>query len=266
MNIIPYKKVKDRIINLWHYDEGNPKTDKNRTAIIWIHGGGWRATDPGYFGDNYYYFTKKNAVCFSVDYRLIPNEIDEYCNFLEDCINDCFDAIEYVRKNSYEYGIDPQKIVVIGESAGGHLALCTATDVVNKFNVRAIPNMVIAYNPVTNIVGKWGESACKLERSLNVEEFMKRNNRLLSMCPDSNIIKSGIPLLLLTGLDDKVVHPGDVLSFYRRYKEAGNESEIVFYPNTAHAFALPNYYKGGLESLYDSLDKIVKFMKVYGFL
>lgn len=266
MDIIRYKKTENGYVNLWRYDEGDPKTDKDRTAMIWIHGGGWHSTDPGIFGSNYSYFTKLNAVCFGVEYRLAPEESDVNCRFLERCIRDCLDAIDYVRDNCGNYGVSPKKLVVIGESAGGHLALCTVTDVAHRFGAKRFPALAVAFDPVTDVTGKWGDAACRLDKNLSCEEFLERYNRLREMSPADNIVKNGVPLLLLTGIEDKVVHPGEVMSFFRKYQEAGNEAEAVFYPDTVHAFALPDYYKNGLSSLEDSLRRIADFMKKYGFL
>ena len=46
---------------------------------------------------------------------------------IRDCVDDCEDAIRYIRKNADALGVDPRKICVIGDSAGGHLAACLGT-------------------------------------------------------------------------------------------------------------------------------------------
>ncbi len=256
------KKIyKQNDISLWIYDKGNPKSEKNRPAVIWIHGGGWNSADPGSFGDGYDFYLSKGAVCFGIDYRLVPDgEPDADCVYIKRCIADCVNAVAHIRENADLFGIDPQKITVIGESAGGHLALCTVTGVGREFGKDFLPNACIAYNPVTEMIGKWADCASKVEDGLSTEAFYKRHDIIRRLSPANNITASGVPLLLLTGIDDKVVFPGDVIEFCKRYRDAGNPAEIVLYPNTTHAFALPYYYQYGLDSRDASL------LKSYGFL
>lgn len=268
MEKIPFKNVDNKDLNLWLYDEGNPKTEKNRIAMVWIHGGGWYSGSPDYFGDNYEYFTKQGIVCFGVEYRLVlKNENDPYASRLCGAIEDCIDSVLFVKKNSDYFGIDKDKIIIVGESAGGHLALCFATDIINNKNKAAIPRAVIAYNPVIETIARWSTSTGKTEGiSFDTECFYKRYNILKSISPSHNIVKNNIPLLLLTGIDDKCVFPGEVVDFCDRYNKAGNEAEIELYPSTSHAFALPFWYDNDRISLNKSLNRIDEFLKKYKFL
>lgn len=265
MEKIVFKTLNNENFKLWIYDNGNPKTDKNRTAMIWIHGGGWSRGEPGYFGDNYDYFAKMGMVCFGVEYRLVSTvENDPMATKLRGAIEDCVDAVLFVKTNADKFGINPDNIVIVGESAGGHLALCFATEIVNRFNKDAIPNAVIAYNPVVETVAKWSTSTGNTDNIFFDEDtFKMRYNLLKSISPSHNIIKSSVPLLLLTGIEDNVVYPGEVVDFYERYKAVGNPADIVLYPNTTHAFALPFYYDRGMEIRDKSFLKIEEFLKSY---
>lgn len=262
MKKIPFKNVSGEIVNIWYYDDV-PYTEEKHACMIWIHGGGWHITDPSIFGDNYSYFTKRGIVCFSVEYRLIGNTEDLECKALKNCIDDCCDAIKFVRENADEFNIDKNRIIVVGESAGGHLALCSATGIVKNYGTDSVPNMVVTYNPVTCLTSSWAYNVCNIRRSLNSEEFLSMSNTVRKLCPYSNVESNNIPLLLLTGLDDKVTYPGTVYDFYLKYKEAGNSAEIVLYEKTEHAFALPEYYTLGSESREDSFKRIVDFIRKY---
>lgn len=261
-----FKTVSNQNLNLWIYDNGNAKTDKNRTAMIWIHGGGWERGNPDYFGNDYDYFTELGIVCFGVEYRL--KAIDESHiphAHIKGAIEDCIDSVVYVREKADEFGIDPNKIIVVGESAGGHLALCLITNVINGSNTTAIPNLVVVYNPVVETVAHWSYIGGKYE-GVSAEEFFERYKILKGVSPIHNIIKNDIPLLLLTGIDDRVVYPGEVMDFYERYIAVGNSAEIEFYANTTHAFALPAWYDKGMESRDKSLEAIQGFMKKHKYL
>lgn len=268
MEKVCFKTFDNENLDLWVYDSEKPENNKKRTAMIWIHGGGWTGGSPDYFGDDYDYFTKQGIVCFGVEYRLVSgkeNDID--AKRLQGAVEDCADAVVFVRKNAEKFGVDPEKVVVVGESAGGHLALCMATDIVNKFDKSAIPNAVVAYNPVIETVARWSQYAARYEGvSFSVDEFKKRYGILKGLSPYHNITKNDIPLLLLTGIDDRVVFPGEVMDFYERYIIAGNEARVEFYPNTTHAFALPFWYDNDRVSLNESLEIIDEFLQKHNYL
>ncbi len=268
MEKIFFKTVDNENLNLWVYDEGNPLKDKERSALIWIHGGGWNSGSPDYFGDDYDYFTKLGAVCFGVEYRLVSKtENDPQAVRLQGAFSDCIDAIMFIKQNANKFGVSADKIVVIGESAGGHLALCTATSVINRFNKEAVPNAVVAINPVLRTIDRWSESAARIEGlSLGVDEFYNRYKILKEVSPSDNIEKNNIPLLLLTGIDDKCVYPGEVVDFFERYIACGNKADIELYPNTGHAFTLPFWYDNDRISLNKALNKMEKFLYDLGYI
>lgn len=102
---------------------------KNRPAIIWIHGGGLSygsKDDPNDFDTIYSKeFAKKGYVSVNINYRLTPN-IDSgetWNSSMKNAMEDVVSSIEWVRANSKQYGIDKNKIILAGYSAGAELAL-----------------------------------------------------------------------------------------------------------------------------------------------
>jgi hypothetical protein len=65
-----------------------------RTALVWIHGGGWERGEPEIFLAHSYYFASRGAVSFNVEYRLIGNN----SSILTDCMADVKSAMRYIRK------------------------------------------------------------------------------------------------------------------------------------------------------------------------
>ena len=88
-------------------------------AVVYIHGGGWRAGDRKV--KRILFPMEREYVVISIDYRLTTEAI------FPAQIHDCKGAIRWVRAHAAEYGIDPERIGVLGTSAGAHLASLVGT-------------------------------------------------------------------------------------------------------------------------------------------
>ena len=92
------------------------KTKTKRTAIIIIHGGGWRSGNRTQHYPLAQHLADLGYVCFTPEYRLSTKALYPAAIF------DLKTAIRWVRKNVKKYDIDTTKITVLGFSAGGELA------------------------------------------------------------------------------------------------------------------------------------------------
>jgi acetyl esterase len=111
------------------YDVFAPKGAKNLPCIIIIHGGGWSSNNEDIMRGLARELTKGNRyVVFSVDYRWI-NKLDGEAQptYMHQLIEDVFGAIAHIQEHAKEYGGDPTRIAVTGDSAGGHLSEAAAT-------------------------------------------------------------------------------------------------------------------------------------------
>ena len=95
----------------------------NTPLVIFIHGGGWsigdKATGTGAKAD---YFTMHGAAFASINYRLVPNVTPA------DQASDVAAAIANLRKKSAALGFDPDQVILMGHSAGAHLAALVSSD------------------------------------------------------------------------------------------------------------------------------------------
>lgn len=104
-------------VGLWRYYTRKSERNTKRPALVFFHGGGWIGGSV-YTVENFCKLLAElaDAVVFNVDYSLAPEK--PYPNGL----NDNYYAVKHVYDNAETYGIDPNKICVGGDSAGGNYA------------------------------------------------------------------------------------------------------------------------------------------------
>lgn len=105
------------------YDVFSPKGARNLPVIVIVHGGGWTLNDEDIMRGLARELTKGALfVAVSIDYRWAgKGDGDAVSNTMADLIGDVFGAIAHVAEHAAEYGGDPTRIGLTGDSAGGHL-------------------------------------------------------------------------------------------------------------------------------------------------
>jgi acetyl esterase/lipase len=96
-------------------------------AIIFFHGGSWQGGNLTQFRAACRHFAERGLVAVTAEYRMHPKGTPDFNESGESrkrvCITDAKSAIRWLKTKAAEFGIDPQKIIVGGGSAGGHLAV-----------------------------------------------------------------------------------------------------------------------------------------------
>lgn len=107
------------------------KVFKNGAPIfVNIHGGGWNGGDRYHVGGDWARRMNEMGIAVAtISYTFAEEGQTDVSN----CIIDCKDAMRFLAKNAKQYGIDAEKIIVSGHSAGGHLSLMTALAPNDKF-------------------------------------------------------------------------------------------------------------------------------------
>jgi len=115
---IPYNSVHERQV----LDVYSPHDAKNLPVVFWIHGGGWQTGDKSSVQRKPTAFTEKGFVFVSTNYRLLPS-VDMGTN-----VRDIAKSIHWVHDHIAEYGGDPDRLFVMGHSAGAQLAALVCID------------------------------------------------------------------------------------------------------------------------------------------
>ena len=228
--------------DVWRPPGGGPAGEadaaKGRPAVIVVHGGGWRSGERGDFPRWNAWLASKGYVVFDIDYRLSPPPS------WRDAPADVRCAVGWVKENAARYGVDPERVALMGRSAGGHLALLTAytqgsaptpgCDARNLHDTGVAA--AVAFYPPTDLarlssLGYLGG----MDRFIGgTQDAIPERYRLLS--PVLRVDPRAPPTFLAHGGDDQIVPPGQSELLADRLREAGVPHRLVELPWANHTF------------------------------
>lgn len=224
---VTYKQISDRELKLHVFEPDGHKSSDRRSAFVIFHGGGWTGGSPRRTYPFAEYFRKLGMVAISVEYRLLRKN----CGVtVFDCVRDGRSAVRYVRQHAEELGVDPQKIIGAGCSAGGHVAAATALfdgidDPSDDVGVSSVPNAVVLYYPVidTSARGYGQHKIGALWKQLSPVDHVRSN------LP---------PTLHFHGTSDTVTPYAGAVEFHRKMERSGNVCELVSHEGGVHGHVI----------------------------
>ena len=138
-------------------------------------------------------------------------------------LQDAQRAVSLVRSNAAEWGIDPQRIGMVGFSAGGHLAIATAT----SFEKRT-------YQPIDDI----DKASCRPDFAIAAYSGYLKAKDKDELAPGLHIPAGTPPIFLAHGGDDIISPPEHSVVMYLALKRAGIPAELHIYATAAHDFGV----------------------------
>jgi sialidase-1 len=226
---LTYKQTEQGDLNLHlFYPEGH-KAGINRPVVIFFFGGGWAGGTPAQFYQQCAYYASHGIVAISADYRVIK----KHKTTPFQCVEDGKSAIRWVRANANKLGIDPNKIIAGGGSAGGHVAACTALIEgyeVGDTSISSKPNALVLFNPVLDTTKK-GYGA----------EKVKGKETVIS--PNHHIKKNLPPCIVFHGTADRTVPFSNATDFVSQMKEAGNNCKLIPIKGVEHGFFNGSFFR-----------------------
>lgn len=205
-------------------------------AVILVHGGGWTAGDKsggprkGYMAPMHGALEHAGFAWFSINYRLAPK------HRWPACFDDLQTAIRWVKAHAAEFKGDPQRIVLVGHSAGGQLVTLTAT----RSNADTRVQAVVGFAPVTDfeqdLAARGGKLGVGLQHLLDKPEKVTPDvlAQLRAMSPVNRVRAGQPPVLLLHGDADKSVALAQSISYQRKLKSVGVPCDLVTLPGAPH--------------------------------
>ena len=252
-----YKRVDSTDLKAYIFNPPKHESGSNRAAIVFFFGGGWRGGTPAQFVPQCEYLASRGMVAITVDYRVF-NRQGVLAN---KCVQDAKSAIRWMRENASRLGIDPQKIVAAGGSAGGHLAASTATlpehnDSQDDLSISAIPSATALFNPAVILASVPGKYEIPAQRMQALEKRLGAPPQ--SMSPYHHIQGNIGPSIIFHGTADKTVDFRSVQWFQEKMEEQGNSCVLVGYEGEGHGFFnFGRKNNGPFQSTMEHLDKFL---------
>jgi acetyl esterase/lipase len=196
------------------------KPGQKRAAILMWFGGGFTSGTPAQFHSKAEYLASRGMVAFTPEYRIKSLHKTEPDKSFEDAKS----AVRWVRTNAEALGVDPNRIVGSGGSAGGTCALITAYSdhFESESESRAVsskPNALVLFNPAVILPdGPRSGETLALEHLLGTWK----------------LTKGGPPMILLFGSEDKWLLNSREMA--KQLVAMGNRADLYVAPGVQHGF------------------------------
>lgn len=224
---VEYKNIGRYSRELRVFEPAGHKPGDKRPCFLAIHGGGWTAGTADVVYCVADHFAKKGWLGVSMQYRL---QQAARGTTVFDSVKDVRSAVRYLRAHAAELGIDPNRIVTGGRSAGGHLAIAAAIfDGVDEadedINVSCIPNAVICYSAALDL------SEQGFGRSIVGERWRE-------LSPLHHVRAGLPPTLVLHGIRDTITPVVGAKSFAEAMTKSGNKCELILNERGNHSYMM----------------------------
>lgn len=242
------------------YDVFSPKGAKNLPCIIIIHGGGWATNTEDIMRGLSRELTKDGKfVVFSIDYRWAQKlDGDATNNTMANILEDVFGAIAHIMEHAAEYGGDPTRIGLTGDSAGGHLSAAASlmpnmigkggfgkTPGVFEFMPSYLPKnktleqvreaMMVSIKAAAPSYGVFGADMLQhYSADPAADETWKAAVAPLNHIPKAS--ERAVPQYLTRGTQDFLIKDDMVKSFVDALVKAGQRVQYVQVGGAGHAF------------------------------
>lgn len=261
---VPYGRAGDTalLMDVWLPP---PAVPRPVPAALCIHGGGWEggSRTAEYWVNIATRLAREGFAVFSIDYRLVkrPAPGGRAENAWPAAYDDCQRAVRFLRRHAADYGIDPDRMAAIGDSAGGHLvSLLGTTDTRDNSD----PELAAFSSRVNAVVDIFGPADLTVPLpDINIFGITPRELADNFTGPDPAAKRAASPrfhiddrtppVLILHGTDDAVVPISQSREFHRALTAAGRDATLVELPGAGHGF-------GGADAA-KALEEILRFLR-----
>jgi alpha-L-fucosidase 2 len=248
------KKSRTGLLKNLAFDEGTglsldawiPASSVPKAAVVLVHGGGWEAGDKvTYITPLFEPLAQAGFAWFSIDYRLTPAV--EHPAQLDDLRR----AVAYVRGHATEFGIDPKRLILVGESASGQMVAQIATE------DRALSSVVSFYGVYDFLpfADEWSPTSIPVRLFRFKQRDAAADETLRRYSPLYHVHAKMPPLLLVHGTNERLWAQGQAMD--RALAGVGARHELLAIEGAPHGM---ENWEGRPE--WDSYkDRVVRWIK-----
>jgi len=197
-------------------------------TVIVVHGGGWENGDKGtYVKPLFEPLRNSGFAWFTINYRLAPKYP------FPACTDDATRAVEWVKDHAREYKVDPNKIALMGESAGGHIVAYLGARGKGKTKVAA----VVDFYGVHDLLRREKQRGLTkpVAQLLHLERIdAEAERRMTEASPITYVHKGMPPFLFIHGTEDKAVPYEQSPLMCEKMKSVGAACEVYTVQGAPH--------------------------------
>jgi acetyl esterase/lipase len=209
--------------------------DAKRTVVVFFYGGGWKSGARQDYRFAAEAFAARGYVTVVPDYRLYPQV--RFPAFIEDAAR----ALAWVRRNASDFGGDPDRLVLVGHSAGAHSAAMIALD------VRYLEAAGVPETAILGVVGLAGPYSFDPTTYPTTKEIFATARRPDDARPLAFARADAPPMLLIHGLKDTTVEPRNSEALAEALRDRGAAVRYLPLPDVSHTgilLALASTFEG----------------------
>lgn len=251
-----YREVDGVKLQAYIFEQTPATPSLKRPAVVFFFGGGWSGGSPTQFFPHCRYFATRGMVAMAVDYRVASRQDAR----IVDCIDDALGAMRWVHAHAARLGIDPDRVVASGGSAGGHLAACAALSNPRgeESNDEARPAVLALFNPVLLLAPIKG---LELDPS-KYERLARRAGGPPEKVSPIHLLKGSLPpTIIFHGESDDTV-PIVTIDAFAKAAPADSTVVVERYPGKEHGFF--NFGRKDKKAFVDTVTKMDRFLSAQG--
>jgi acetyl esterase/lipase len=230
-----------------------PKGRDKAPAIVAVHGGGWQVGSPASYRHWGPHLARNGIALYAIRYRLSKPGLITYPG----AVYDVKAAVQYLRASAADLGLDADRIGLMGDSAGAHLAALVAlageefaTEYRNDPHATVTANVkaVVGFYGVYDMQAQWLHDQITRPRDQITEKFIgmtpMQSRRIyfdaspISYATTEKRERSATRFLLIHGTNDDIVDPQtQSQAFLTALKQAGFFARTVVVPGAGHFWA-----------------------------
>lgn len=213
----------------------------NAPVVVFFYGGSWRNGRREEYRFVAAALAERGVLTLVPDYRKAP------AHPFPDFMHDAARAVAWARAHAAGYGGDPERIFVVGHSAGAHIAALLASD------ARYLAAEHLQPRDLAGVVGLSGPYDFLPIRSAEVREVFGDEARWPASQPVNAVDGDEPPFLLVHGLKDRLVEPRNSESLAHRLRANGIPVRLHELPDAGHVGTLVDFAKPGSPLLREAM-------------